>query len=447
MADVKVKGTFTVKAAGEAWTGTMKLGEWDQMVTMVYVPTIYFYRAPGGEWAGSKVVETLKDSLAQALFHFYPFAGRLHRGPSGSVELHCENQGAEVIEAESSSELADFGDFSCFPKFHRLIPCLDAMRTPLHQLPLVSVQLTRFRCGSLSIGLVTNHGIADGMAAYHFITEWTRLARGENLLTPPVHDRTLLRAGEPPRGPGFTDVDPPPAPEGPPPMMMPPMKETSMTMLPLSKAQMDKLKSLASASAGDQPTEARPFSRYEVLTAHIWRCSCQVKGSSDEEEAKVLGITLDARSRVSPALPRNYFGNAVLMVGAGSKAGELVKRPLGFACGRIRETIGRVRDEYVQADIDDLKMVGPMGPWRGIRNPIDLSLGTPDLGVISWLTLPLEAIDFGWGNYVHMSPGPSVMEGVTNILPGKEPAGALVVICLRVENVDKFKSYFYQHLL
>lgn len=460
MAEVKIKGTHTVKAAGEPWTGTMKLGEWDQLVTAVYVPTIYFYGPTSDEWAGSKSVETLKDSLAQALFHFYPFAGRVHRGPGGRAELRCENQGAEVIEAECSTELADLGDFSCFHKFQRLIPFVDAMRKPLHELPLVSVQLTRFRCGGLCVGLVTNHGIADGMASYHFITEWARLARGEPLQNPPVHDRILLRAGEQPRVVGSND-DAPPTPEGPPPstmgdiaMAMPPMKETSMIMLPLSKSQIDKLRSSANAPVGDdQPTNAasspssRPFSRYEVLTAHIWRCLNKAKGS-DGKEAKALGITLDARSRVNPPLPMHYFGNTVLMVAAGCEAGDLVTRPLGYVCGRIRESIGKVTDEYIQADIEDLKRLPHLGMFRGIRNPVDLSFSMPELGVISWLTLPLQAIDFGWGNYIHMSPGPSVLDGVTNILPGKQGAGsALVIICLQVEHVDTFKTHFYEHLV
>lgn len=67
----------------------------------------------------------------------------------------------------------------------------------------------------------------------------------------------------------------------------------------------------------------------------------------------------------------------------------------------------------------------------------ELSLyGNPNRRVVSWLTLPMYELDFGWGKELWMGPGPIDIDGDCIILPGRDGDGSVLVAfvfarCLR----------------
>ncbi|CAB4412308.1 unnamed protein product [Rhizophagus irregularis] len=64
--------------------------------------------------------------------------------------------------------------------------------------PLLMVQHTTLADGSVVLGTVMHHTIADGISLFCFLDNWGRKARQEPII-PPVHDRSLLKAsGNPP---------------------------------------------------------------------------------------------------------------------------------------------------------------------------------------------------------------------------------------------------------
>ncbi|KAL8142446.1 hypothetical protein V2J09_015478 [Rumex salicifolius] len=453
MADVKIKRKQTVKPAEDTWQGVVTLSELDQVAGAAYVPTVYFYSKPGGTGGGTSIAETLKEALSRALVAYYPLAGRLNKvEESGRLELHCNAEGAELIEAESSSRLEDFGDFSVTQKFQHLIPFVDPSK-PLCQQPLYLAQITHLSCGGVCLGMMISHAVADGSGLLYFINDWARLARGEPLEGLPCHDRTVLRAGEPPKDTHrFEDtmsqlssllVSQQSISEEP--------KETDMAMLPLSKAQVDKLK-----KAANEQIEfgRRPYSRYEVLAAHIWRCSCKVRGHDSNEE-RALGIGIDARYRLSN-FPKKYFGNSAFVVGARAVAGELTSSstPLSSTCGKIRETIEGVTEEGIWSNIEFLKGLDDISvcqKLRGLRPNADheaVGYVNPNPGVISWLSIPVCGLDFGWGKEAHMSPGTHYFDGVSILLPGRhEPGSVIVYMSLQVDHLHHFKKHFYDDII
>ncbi|KAK9268877.1 hypothetical protein L1049_000642 [Liquidambar formosana] len=213
--EVTLKGCHTVKPDKPTWNGCLSLSEWDQTCNLTHVPTLYFYR-PGENWLAQfdYIIKTLRDSLSCALVHFYPLAGRLRwQGAGGRLELECNAMGAQLIEAELEAKLEDLSDFfSPPPRFEYLLPSVD-YSTTIQELPLLLVQLTRFRCGCFSLGQRISHAVTDGQGALHFISEWTSLARGEPLGAAPFLDRKVLRAGKPPAAPprfDHSDLDDPP---------------------------------------------------------------------------------------------------------------------------------------------------------------------------------------------------------------------------------------------
>lgn len=153
---------------------------------------------------------------------------------------------------------------------------------------------------------------------------------------------------------------------------------------------------------------------------------------------------------MQPPLPQKFFGNAIIDVIARSRSGELITRPLGYAASRIRGAIDGVTSEYVHSAIDFLKNLKDFSRLQDIhalRTNEGPFYGNPNIGVISWISLPLHGVDFGWGKEVFMVPGTHDCDGDSLILPGYDGDGALVVaLCLQAECMDDFKKFFYEDI-
>ncbi|CAJ1941812.1 unnamed protein product [Sphenostylis stenocarpa] len=452
---VTLKACCTVRPMEETWCGRVPLSEWDQTGKVTHVPIIYFYRAPQNWLSQDKTIaSTLKDSLSRVLVPFYPLAGRLHWISNGRLDLDCNAMGIRFIEAESSSTLEDLGDFSPSSEYHYLVPTVDYYSLPIHELPLVLVQLTRFKCGGICIGVTLSHAVVDGPSALHFMCEWARLARGDPLQTVPFLDRKVLRAGEPPLVPltkchVHTEFDDPPLLLGQTENIEERKKETTMATLKISKTQVETLKKRANESS-HRPRNGVGYSRYESVAGHIWRSACKARGHA-ENQPTMLTIIVDTRGRMEPPLPEGYFGNASLDTVACSLAGDLVSKPLGYASSRIREAIERVNDEYVRSGIEFLKNQENL---RRLHQDLHAEgrekepfYGNPNLSVVSWLTLPIYGNDFGWGKEVYMTPATHDFDGDFVLLPDSGGDGSLLVFLgLQVVHMDAFKKHFYEDI-
>ncbi|XP_057421753.1 spermidine hydroxycinnamoyl transferase [Lotus japonicus] len=449
---VTFKGCYTVKPMEPTWCGRLALSEWDQTGIITHVPTMYFYR-PSGD--SSTIAATLRDSLSRILVPFYPLAGRLQWTDenNGRLELECNAMGVKFIEAESSLTLDDLGDFSPCSEYQHLTPSVD-YTLPIHEWPLFLVQLTRFACGGVCISLQFSHAVGDGPSALHFISEWARLTRGEPLQTMPFLDRKVLHAGEPPLMK---------ANQGDRGFKLPSLlldkkeekhrtekkKKNSLATLKVSKSQVEKLRKEANASL-DGSNNGRGYTRYETITGHMWRSACKARRHIHDQPT-LLGVSVDARRRMQPPLPKGYFGNASFDVVATGVAGDLVSKPLGYASGRIREAIEKVNDEYVRSEIEFLKGQRDLKKFQdlhAIRSEDGDFFGDPNLCVVSWLALPIYGVDFGWGKEVFMGPGTHDSDGDSLLLPGPDGDGSLLIpICLQEIHMEAFKKHFYEGIM
>ncbi|CAM8916963.1 unnamed protein product [Rhodiola kirilowii] len=446
---VYLRGPHIVKPASPTWTGRLSLSEWDMIGTITHIPTIYFYQ-PTGDLSFKATAAQLKDSLSQALVYFYPIAGRLNWVGGGRLELDCNAMGVHFFEGETEATFEDLGpDFSPRPEFEVLIPTVDYAK-PIQELPLFVAQLTKFKCGGISLSLTISHAVVDGPSALHFISVWARLSRGESLGSPPFLDRKLLRAGESPTTtPVFnhSEFEHPPLLVGQSDNVEERKKKTTVTMLRLSKSQVEQLKRKANEG---RDISHRPYTRYETVAGHIWRTACKARKHRPDQPT-ALGVCVDSRKRMQPPLPDHYFGNATLDVIATSHSGKLVSRPPQYAASRIREAVDRVDDMYVRSAIEHLKNQKDLTKFQDLhalgstQGPF---YGNPNLGVVSWLTLPIYAFDFGWGKEIYMGPGTHDFDGDSLILPGPEGDGSVVVaLCLQVEFMEDFKNIFYEDVI
>ncbi|KAL8488623.1 hypothetical protein ACS0TY_024784 [Phlomoides rotata] len=442
---VTLKATHMVRPAEPGPNEIMYLNSCDQIKDITHTPTIYFY--PHSSTLESvNVVSILKDSLGKALALFYPLSGRLNWSEEGGsrVELHCNAKGVPIYEAESDSAVEDFGDFTPTKAIQALIPSVD-YTTPIDEIPMVIVQVTRFRCGGVSIGLGISHVMADGPSALHFINEWTKFARETGPVVPPFLDRKIMESAQKPKFKFDPAVlRPPPTLLGQENSLDQRTKPIAVAFLCLSKIQIEKLRNKANLdSAG------RGFSRFEAVAAHIWRCTSKARGHVADQQTS-LHFVADFRNKLQPPLPQNYFGNALIRVEATDKSGNLLTNSIGTACKKIRESVEKVTDDTVRGYLDFLKELPDVGRFRSLDNngrPKGDFYGNPNLAIISWTGLPLFGADFGWGNEIHLGPGPMGFDGKTFIIPDREGNGSFnVAIWLQEENMGAFKACFYNDI-
>ncbi|KAK6156637.1 hypothetical protein DH2020_010885 [Rehmannia glutinosa] len=442
------KATHMVQPAEPTPEEIMYLNAGDQIKDIYHTPTIYFYKHSPALHSRD-AISRLKESLSKVLVPFYPLAGRLSWAAEGGsrVELHCNGKGVPIIEAESDAAVEDYGDFTPTPAIQDLIPIVD-YTIPIDEIPLISVQLTTFRCGGVSIGLGVCHVMADGPSALHFVDEWAKIGRGaEEPVIPPFLDRKVLETDKP-----LTSIFDP--------AVLRPLptligqedniveqqkKPLTVTTLNLNKSQIDKLREKANL---DYPG-GRGYSRFEAVAAHIWRCTSKARGHVAEQQTS-LNFVADFRNKMKPPLPNNFFGNALIRVEARDNSGNLLSNSIGMVASKIREATEKVTDDTVRAYLDYVKGLPDVGVYRSLDNngrPKGGYFGNPNVAIISWTTLSLYGADFGWGKEIHMGPGSHSSDGKTYIIPSHDGDGSFnVVIWLVEEHMGAFKKCFYEEI-
>ncbi|KAH7861843.1 hypothetical protein Vadar_031648 [Vaccinium darrowii] len=446
---VSLKASNMVKPEGPPQRGLMYLSEFDQFIALTHVPTVYFYR-PNSDYLLLNPIEILKNSLSKALTTFYPLAGRLQWTERGRLELNCNSMGALFLETESKATINDFGDFTPTLETRALVPSVDYGK-PINEIPLLLVQVTKFSCGGISLGLGISHVIADGRCASHFVSEWARIARGEEPKNLPFLDRTILKLEDGdltlPRF-DHSEFGPRPILTGRLNNLEERKKETIVAMLKMNKEQIQRLKNEANKFR-NVGKSSKPFTRYEVLAAHMWRCASKARKHESEQQTTVR-IAVDFSNRLVPSLPNGYFGNACLLVTPIATSGELLSKPLGYGCSKIREAIEMVTDKYVRSALAYLKREEDLSKFRYfhvVGSTQGVFLGNPSISITNWIRLPLFGVDFGWGKDTYMGPATIGYDGQSFIIPSRDEDGSFdIPFGLQVEHMDAFKKYFYEHI-
>ncbi|KAK3010381.1 hypothetical protein RJ639_012978 [Escallonia herrerae] len=442
---VRIEASYWVKPAKETPKRLMCLSDVDQVRSITHAATVYFYEKPG-EFANA--VDVLRDSLSKALVTFYPLAGRLRLISGGRFELDCNSKGARLLVAKSEAKIQDFGDFLPTPEIRSLIPPANYY-TPIHEIPLLLVQLTKFSCGGICLGLGISNILVDGQSGLNFVTEWAKVARGEKSNNPPLLDRRILQAKEPFSVPSFEHTEfSPPRLIGQPDDLEERKKDTTVAMLELNQEEIEKLKRKANEGRTSGDT-SRPYSRYEAVAGHIWRCASKARGHMSQQPTRLCTI-VGFRNRMDPPLPENYFGNAIIRAAATTTSGELLSKPLHYATSKIRESIERVTDEYVRSSLVFARDQPDVSRYRNchtVGSTEGTFYGNPSVEITTWARLPIHGTDFGWGNEIHMGSGSIGHDGLTIIRPGHDEDGSFVVtLRLQVAHMGAFKNYFYEDI-
>jgi omega-hydroxypalmitate O-feruloyl transferase len=355
------------------------LSNLDQNVAVV-MKTVHVFRPSGERPPGDDAATVVMAALGKVLVHYYPFEGSLVvNAEDGRLSVRNDRRGVPFVVADADCELEEIGDVVKAPDAEAQAQLVFARTNSEEDAPLLTVQLTRFRCGGFVLGLAMNHCLADGVAAAEFLRSWAETARGVPLSAPPFLDRTVLRA------------------------------RTSPTVaFPHEEfAEMEDVSGLADLR--DEPRVHRAFtidagrlarlkqqtaarSTFVALTAFVWRATARAMRMRPEQRSRLM-FAVDVRRRVDPPLPRGFCGNAVVFACCVSAAGDLLAAPVSEAARSVQDAIARTDDAFVRSAIDHIEVARARAP----------SMAATTL-VTAWNRLGFHAADFGWGEAAQSGP-------------------------------------------
>ncbi|KAK8924144.1 Omega-hydroxypalmitate O-feruloyl transferase [Platanthera zijinensis] len=367
-----------------------------------------------------KVGEILRTSLEKVLVDFYPLDGRFSLDGEEKLIVRMNGGGVPFMEATADFELGEV--YRCLESEESggLVYCPPA--DSLFEVPLLTIQVTRFKCGGIVVGVAMNHALADGISAVDFLHAWAKTARGLTISLPPVLNRSLLAARCPPivefSHPEFTDLT----------GALNITAASAFSSLPILQrrfyfdlAKLSRLKVLAADSGA-------PPSTFAALAGLVWRARTKALKALPTDPVKIL-LAVDCRKRLEPPLPSGFFGNGIKVVGCVSTAGELVNGPLAQAVQMVQSAVGSTTDRFIRSGIDHFEVTRPRVSLAGT------------VVVSDWTRLGFGATDFGWGWASRTGPAGLPFPEVALFLPpGKGGSGTVVVLGLPAPAIIAFEE-------
>ncbi|KAF3796778.1 Agmatine coumaroyltransferase-1 [Nymphaea thermarum] len=406
--------------------GEIPLTIFDRASSNMHVSVRLVYDAPTA--SNTKI----KFAFAKALTYYPVLAGKLSGDPP--VVVLDDDAGAPVSEMSVEGNLDDFLPLKPTPELSMLHPYTQETN------PLLMIQLTRFACGGLVLGLSANHVIADGQSMSNFFVTWSQLVMEKEVSPIPTHDRSLLTPRNPPM-PEHPHQDmefsmSPPRGDQPPEFYE---GATENVQVHYSYDFIMKLKERAETK----------HSTFECLLSHLWKKVTVARGLDDQVITRAR-VSVNGRPRLG--VPGEYFGNLVLTAFPAAKVKDLVQGDVGYGAKLIKGAVGMIGSEYFQSFVDfgELNKDKELYPSVGTEG----NTLSPDLEVDSWLGFQFHQVDMGGGAPRAFVPSWIPMEGLVIIAASPSPekgagprdrwrTGVDITVTLLPEHAANFEKIVY----
>ncbi|KAL9231704.1 hypothetical protein vseg_006897 [Gypsophila vaccaria] len=383
--------------------------------------------------------KNLKKALCVSLVEFYPLAGRLatqkfHDEHVCSIYIDCEaGPGARLIHAVVDYTISDIlssGDL------HPIVESFfdlgeKSVNHDGHIGPLLTVQVTELRDG-VFIGFTMNHCIADGTSLWHFISSLSEIFSqvkddGNNEeKSISISRKPIFETLFPHKGYNETYKLP---------YLEPNEFITRYTSDPLrvrmfhfSAQSISSLK----AQANEQCGPGHNISSFQALCAFMWRSITRARNIRPDDEI-ICGLVMNARTRLDPQLPPEYFRCVLTGARSVSKVGDLINNDLGWAAKLVNERIKTQDDKAFRTMFKHVKehpcIVHP-GPGSPFYKPNSLTIGGS-------IRFDMYGPEFGLGKAVAVLAGYANKEdGKVTANPGRLGDGSAdLEVCLKPETM------------
>ncbi|KAE8679298.1 putative Cysteine-rich RLK (RECEPTOR-like protein kinase) 8 [Hibiscus syriacus] len=362
----------------------------DQFVPAHYIPLIFFYSKPSDSRFNTtaQILVGLKESLSEALNHFYPLSGRT----IDNLRIGSFDKGVPYVEARVKGCLADCIAQTELELFNQLLPCQCYCSVLPSASPQIAIQINIFDCGGIAIAFCGSHKIIDAATASAFIKSWAAFNRG---FDGKISNPNMLDAGSR----LFPPLDP-----------VPPKYASLIERLWFEEGwyttrrfvfddqAIATLKLRVKSKRLEHPT------RTATLAAFLWKHAMLAsRAASGRSKPSYLIQPVNLRTRMKPGLPNHAIGNLNCLTVSkyNSVDRDIELHELAYLA---REAIEVLNDQ-----IPLLQSGGMLKFQTDQFNDVEDVHSKDDVDFfdcVSWLnTLDKNEVDFGWGDLTSLSMG------------------------------------------
>eukprot|EP01018_Ginkgo_biloba_P033115 Gb_00813 [translate_table: standard] len=222
---------------------------------MEYSQQTLFYSTQGHSF--SLIAEKMRQSLSEVLVEFYPFEGKV----AACDQTNWNDAGVDFIEATAAFSREEAVDSKNSSILSQLIPSYDTVEIDsgtASGLPVLLVQVTELRGGTMALGWATNETMMDMASVWQFLSSWAHLCKGDVSLQSIAEDCPILRS--PPNRSYSRRYNRRQE-------LMP--AGSRIRTFHFSSHSVQGLK--RAANVGRRGSHGRPFSTFHSVGAHLWR--------------------------------------------------------------------------------------------------------------------------------------------------------------------------------
>lgn len=410
------------------------LGPWDlAMVCAHYIQKGLLFRKPSSAFGMSDYLQKLKETLSLTLVHFYPLSGRLatlqqENPPIYSIYIDCNNSpGARFVHASVDLTIDDILSPTDVPQIVQQFFDHDrAIDHDGHTLSLLTIQVTELIDG-IFIGCSFNHMAGDGTSYWHFFNSWSEIfnAKEEEPITiskPPIHKHWFPNGHGPILSLPFTHHD-----QFIQRIEAPKLRER---IFHFSSASLAKLK----AEANNNNFTDNTISTLQALSAHIWRCITRARKFPPDQKTNCR-MAVNNRTRLSPPISQDYFGNCIQTVKATATSSELLGHNVVWAAWELNQAVRNHRDQVIREWVQSWVESPFIYQLRQFFDPCSVMMGSSP-------RFNMYGNEFGLGKAIAIRSGSAnKFDGKVSLFPGIEGCGSMdLEICLPPDSMEALES-------
>ncbi|KAG0527377.1 hypothetical protein BDA96_06G228400 [Sorghum bicolor] len=277
--EVTITAVSTVVPALPVHEHRLPLSNLDLLLPPMDVGVVFFYADPGDR--NHHPAAVLKVALAKTLVAYYPLAGEVVANAAGEPELLCSSRGVDVAEATA--------DGTALRDLRLGLPdkSIDPL-VPKKKAGVMSVQVTKFKCGGAVVGCTFDHRICDAYSFNMFLVAWAAAARGGSAPPAPSFHRSFLAPREPaPLSTASNLVD----------RLFVPLSR--VPALPDTAAVNRIYRVSAADVAALQASAGSGRTKLEAFTAHLWQLYAKAAADTWRQPLSCcMGVVVDGRTRL-----------------------------------------------------------------------------------------------------------------------------------------------------
>ncbi|XP_060672544.1 phenolic glucoside malonyltransferase 1-like [Ziziphus jujuba] len=399
------------------------------------------------------IIPKLKHSLSLTLQHYLPLAGNLV-WPQDSHKpfiKYVDGDGVSLTIAESNMDFYHLSSngFREATECHPLIPHLEESH---ERVAVVALQITLFPNSGFCIGVTSHHAVLDGKTSTSFVKSWAYICNktagsgfadsppSSPYLPPdltPFYDRAAikdpaeleviysnawLKQGGPNNRSLMLKKD----------HVQPGLVRATFE---LSGEQIQKLRNFVSADQNRSKHQVQRISTFSLVFGYTF--VCLQRATETKEKNTMLAFSVDARSRLKPAIPPTYFGNCISGCFAVPETKKVLREKYGvcYVVEAISESIKGLENGVLNGAETWASFIDDAMDQKESKQRMMSVAGSPRFEVYS--------TDFGFGRPRKVEIASIDKTGVVSLSDSRIGNGGVEIgLVLNVQEMRSFASLF-----